>query len=96
MHSVSILEKPELMQNKLVVCCKMTGSVWQCGKYRPLGRACLPLTVKPARVYSPCHHLLMRILLTKSLGKVLKGQGEKENVNLLTNAGNKETQLGKL
>jgi len=68
----------------------MTGSVWQRGKYRPLGRACLPLTLLPARVYSPWHHLLVRILLNKSLGKVLKGQGEKENFNLLTNAGNKE------
>lgn len=84
------------MQSKLVVCCKMTGSVWQHGKFRPLGRSCLPLTVKPVHVCSPHHHLLMRILLIKSLGKVLKGQGEKENFNLLTSAGNKETQLGKL
>lgn len=33
--------------------------------------------------------LLMRILLTKSLSKVLKEQGEKENCKFLTNAGNK-------
>lgn len=35
-------------------------------------------------------HLLMSIILTKSLGKVLKEQGEKENCKLLTNAGSKE------
>lgn len=42
------------------------------------------------RLLSVHPHLLMRILLTKSLSKDLKEQGEKENCKLLTNAGNKE------
>lgn len=42
------------------------------------------------RLLSMHPHLLMRIVLTKSLGKVSKEQGEKENCKLLTNAGIKE------
>lgn len=42
------------------------------------------------RLLSMHPHLLMRIVLTKSLGRVLKEQGEKENCKLLTNAGSKE------